>query len=174
MSLEVIMGPMFSGKSSELIRRIRRCQAIHKKVLVINSDKDTRSSENIIETHVKDSLPSIKVEASGLVGIDIADYDVIAIDEVQFFKNLRTFVTKALSLKKRVIISGLDGDFLQRPFGEIYTVLPLADEVMKLSALCMYCNDGTPGPFSKRTLKIMSQELIGAEDAYKAVCRNHL
>jgi thymidine kinase len=97
-------------------------------------------------------------------------YDVIAIDEAQFFTGLRDFVVNISPYVKRIIIAGLDGDFLQRPFGEIFEVLPLASEVLKLHALCMICNDGTLASFTKRLCEDTAQELVGDSDIYKAVC----
>ena len=173
MSLQIIMGGMFSGKSTELIRRVKRHSVIGKKVLVINSSKDVRSSEDVVQTHDAQRYHCVKLV--DLLGCSIDDYDVIAIDEAQFFKRLRTFVEMSLAQGKHVILAGLDGDFKQRPFGEIFDVLPLADEVLKLCALCMTCKDGTLGPFTKRcSSNSQVQELIGGADVYSAVCRKCL
>jgi len=101
--------------------------------------------------------------------------DVVAIDEAQFFTGLREFVQNISTHVKRIIIAGLDGDFLQRPFGEIFQVLPMADEVIKLHALCMVCKNGTPAPFTKRFCEdTTTQEIVGDHDIYKAVCRKCL
>ena len=174
MSLDVIMGGMFSGKSTELIRRVTRHEAINNYVLVINSNKDTRSSESVVMTH--DSQKRHCVKLKDLLGISIDDYDVIAIDEAQFFPGLRSFVEQALNANKHVIVAGLDGDYKQRPFGELFDVIPLANEVIKLRALCMDCHDGTPGPFTKRCITCSQDtiEVIGGKEIYKAVCRRHL
>jgi thymidine kinase len=102
------------------------------------------------------------------------DAQVVAVDEAQFFKGLRPFVEQALKEEKHVILTGLDGDFRQRVFGELLELIPLADDVTKLKALCMECLDGTLGPFTKRTSKRTEQELIGECDVYRAVCRMHL
>jgi thymidine kinase len=116
---------------------------------------------------------------------------VVAIDEAQFFKGLRPFVERALAARKHVILAGLDGDYRQQVgifarqnhpvltvfpqvFGELLSVIPLADRVDKLTALCMVCADGTEGPFSKRLTSETCQELVGDETCYKAVCREHL
>lgn len=173
MSLEIIMGGMFSGKSTELIRRVKRHAVIGKSILVVNSSKDVRSSDDVVQTHDKQTFNCVKL--TDLMGCSIEDYDVIAVDEAQFFPGLRTFVEHALAQEKHVILAGLDGDFQQRRFGEIFDVLPLADEVLKLCALCMYCKNGTPGPFTKRCVSTSQvQELIGGSDVYRAVCRKCL
>ena len=174
--IEIIMGCMFSGKSTELIRRLKRHRAINQKILVINSTKDTRSSDDVIKTHNWDTFACMKVDDLRFAIDFVHDHecDVVAIDEAQFFTNLREFVQVISSQVKRIIIAGLDGDFLQRPFGEIFDVIPLADEVLKLHALCMVCKDGTLAPFTKRYSDDTTQELVGDHDIYKAVCRKCL
>jgi thymidine kinase len=174
--LEIIMGSMFSGKTSELIRRLKRHQVILDKILVINSKKDTRNMSEVLQTHDKNTFSCVKtVNLMSVVGTDeYYSADVIAVDEAQFFEGLRPFVEAALKEEKHVILAGLDGDFRQRVFGELLELIPLADDVTKLKALCMECMDGTLGPFTKRTSSRMEQELIGECDVYRAVCRRHL
>lgn len=171
--VEVIMGCMFSGKSTELIRRLKRHRAINESILVINSAKDTRSDCDVIKTHNSDTFECVKV--SDLSLLETIGVDVVAIDEAQFFTGLREFVQRVGPHVKRIIVAGLDGDFLQRPFGEIFDVIPLADDVLKLHALCMMCNDGTLAPFTRRFCEdTTTQELVGDHDIYKAVCRGCL
>ena len=171
--IEIIVGCMFSGKSSELIRRIKRHQAIGESVLVINSSKDTRSPQEVIRTHNSDTLSCVKV--SNLSALGKVMYDVVAIDEAQFFTGLKCFVEINMRTIKTIIIAGLDGDFRQRPFGEILELVPMADEVLKLHALCMVCKDGTLAPFTRRFCEDHeTQELVGDHDIYKAVCRKCL
>ena len=175
--IEIIMGCMFSGKSTELIRRLKRHRAINEKILVINSSKDTRSADDVIKTHNWETFACVKVlELEDVFGIlEDFGYDVVAIDEAQFFTGLREFVQRVAPRVKRIIVAGLDGDFLQRPFGEIFDIIPLADEVLKLHALCMVCNDGTLAPFTRRFCDdTVTQELVGDHDIYKAVCRKCL
>ena len=105
---------------------------------------------------------------------EFQDADVIAIDEVQFFPNLKKFVVTCLDMKKDVIIAGLDGDAFQRKWGEILDCIPIASEVTKLSALCKYCMHGNSGPFTKRIVEDKELELIGGSDMYIAVCQKHL
>ena len=171
--VEIIMGCMFSGKSTELIRRLKRHRAINEHILVINSTKDTRSTHQVVKTHDSETMDCIKV--SDLSSFELAcKVDVIAIDEAQFFTGLLEFVKRMETKTKTIIIAGLDGDFLQRPFGEILSVIPMADEVLKVHALCMECKDGTLAPFTKRLSNDISQELIGDCDIYRAVCRKCL
>ena len=176
--LEIIMGSMFSGKTSELIRRLKRHRIIHRKILVVNSYKDCRNDGDVLQTHDRDTFACIKtVTLMFILGTD--DYrssDVIAVDEAQFygFGDLYEFVQQALRDDKHVLVAGLDGDFQQRTFGELFSLIPLADEVTKLTALCMECLDGTLGPFTKRIIDDSTQELIGDTNMYRAVCRKHL
>lgn len=166
------MGNMFSGKTTETIRRLKRYKIIGKNIMVINSQKDTRSTEEVLRTHDNVTFRCIKTNDLSVVNID--DADIIAIDEAQFFVGLKQFVENALEVNKTVMLAGLDGDYKQRKFGELLDCIPLADEVTKLSAMCMDCMDGTPGPFTKRTVKCDKLELVGGDDMYKAVCRKHL
>jgi thymidine kinase len=170
MSLEIILGGMFSGKTSEMIRRLKRFKAINESILVINSVRDTRNSTDVLQTHDKMTFACVKTEY--LTDIELSA-NIIAIDEAQFFKGLRPFVERALAHNKHVILSGLDGDYKQQVFGEILSLIPLADSVTKLTALCMVCHDGTSGPFSKRLTLDTCQELVG-DTCYAAVCRKHL
>ena len=163
MGLSIIMGNMFSGKTSELIRRLKRLKIIGKKILVVNSAKDTRSPDEVLKTHDNVRFDCFKVyELFELVNNEeFNNADIIAIDEAQFFPRLKEFVEYCMCVNKDVIIAGLDGDSFQ-------------NEVTKLSALCMRCKDGTPGPFTKRIVKNQELELIGGSDMYIATCRRHL
>lgn len=176
MSLEIIIGNMFSGKTSELIRRLKRYKVLGKKISVINSAKDTRSVEQVIHTHDGVDFDCIKVNqlADTLLNERFCESDVVAIDEAQFFTKLKDFVHMCLFLKKTVIVAGLDADYKQDKFGEILECIPVAESVTKLSALCMRCNDGTPGPFTKRTVDTDEVEFVGGSESYEAVCRHHL
>ncbi len=176
MSLSIIMGNMFSGKTSELIRRLKRLKVIGKNVLVVNSAKDTRSPDEVLKTHdnVKFNCHKVYDLYDLYDSDDFEAADIIAIDEVQFFPKLKKFVEYCLFENKTVILAGLDADSFQRKWGEILDCIPLACEVTKLSALCMRCNRATPGPFTKRLVGNKELELIGGSDMYEAVCRKHL
>lgn len=176
MGLTIIMGNMFSGKTSELIRRLKRYKVIGKRIVVINSTKDTRSSEEVLKTHDGVQFPCLKVNhiSHCVVHETFCNAEIIAIDEAQFFLNLKDFVQMCLFLGKSVIMAGLDGDYKQQKFGEVLDCIPMASDVVKLSALCMDCRNGTPGPFTKRIVKSDKLELVGGSESYKAVCRRHL
>ena len=176
MGLSIIMGNMFSGKTSELIRRLKRLRVINKNILVINSAKDTRSPDEVLKTHdnVKFNCYKTYDLFDVMDTVEFDEADIIAVDEAQFFPRLKKFVECCLHCKKDIILAGLDADSFQKKFGELLDCIPLACEVTKLSALCMRCNDGTPGPFTKRTVDDTRLELIGGSDMYEAACRNHL
>lgn len=172
MSLHIVMGNMFSGKTTEMIRRLKRYNVIGKRVVVINSQKDTRSPEEVLRTHDNVTFRCIKTNDLTIVNTD--GCDVVALDEAQFFTGLKTFVEKELKAGKTILLAGLDGDYRQRTFGELLDCIPLANEVTKLAAMCMDCHDGTRGPFTKRIVDSNQLELVGGDDMYKAVCRRHL
>ena len=172
MSLKIIMGNMFSGKTTELIRRLKRYEIIGKKILVLNSSIDTRSKNQVLKTH--DNINFECIKTNDLENVHYDDKNIIAIDEAQFFTGLKKFVEKVLKNNKTIIITGLDGDYKQRKIGEIIDCIPLADKVFKLTAMCMDCMDGTHGPFTKRIINCDDTTLIGGKDMYKAVCRKHL
>jgi len=172
MSLKIIMGNMFSGKTTELIRRLKRYKVIGKRILVLNSSLDTRSSDEVLKTHDNSKFECLKV--NNLEEVDYSMVDVIAVDEAQFFSGLKSFVKKVLMDNKTILLAGLDGDYKQEKFGEIIDCIPLADKVFKITAMCMECMDGTHGPFTKRIVQNDKLELVGDHDIYKAVCRKHL
>ena len=169
MSLEVITGPMFSGKTTELLRRARIAKLSGKSLLMVKPSIDIRYSENEIVTHDFDKEKCIKINNL----IDITSYlendtiDVIAIDEIQFFNNGVVELLKKLSSKYRVIISGLDMDFEQNPFGDIPILLAIADDVVKLKAICTCC--GNSAMYSKRISQHKQKILVGTK-AYQARC----
>ena len=172
MSLKIIMGNMFSGKTTELVRRLKRYEVIGKRILVINSSKDTRCLEHVLRTH--DNMKFDCIKTNNLNELNYDKVDIIAIDEAQFFIGLKVFVKKALGDSKTVLLTGLDGDYKQDKIGEILDCIPLADKVFKLSAMCMKCMDGTHGPFTKRIVNSDKVELVGGKEMYMAVCRKHL
>lgn len=166
--LELIFGPMFSGKTTELIRRMNRSKSVGNTVLCVNSHKDTRCAS----THDNAHLDTLKVDKLSDILGHTEEYDIITIDEYQFFENPNPIIENLLDQGKTVIVVGLDGDFRQKKFGSILDLIPMADQVDKLSALCYRC--GSIAPFTKRSINDPVQELIGASESYKAVCRKHL
>jgi len=179
-TIEIILGCMFSGKSTELIRRISRFQSINKPVLCINHSIDTRWKElpnNTIKTHEGRTIPAIKTDT--LMAITTTDIykqsEVIGIDEAQFFNDLYQFVLYTEKNNKTLIICGLDGDYQRKPIGQILQCIPLADSIIKLKALDMVDKDGSSAIFTKRkgTVKTEDQILVGGKDEYLAVSRKN-
>ena len=174
--IELILGCMWSGKTTELIRRLQRYTSIEKDVLIINYHKDTRYGENIISTHSKYQMPA-KGTDKLMKMIEFEEYqkaDIIGIDEGQFFSDLYDFVLHACEKDhKDIIISALDGDSFRKPFGQIPQIIPLCDDIKKKKAMCMFCKDGTQASFTLRIVGDTKQELIGANDKFQAVCRKH-
>lgn len=172
------MGCMFSGKSTELLRIYRRYRRTYadKEILIINHSLDERYGEEVISTHDKNQLPSISVnELSTLLKTDNYEKSkIIFIEEAQFFSGLLEFVLNAVEKdRKKVYVIGLDGDFQRKPFGEILNLIPYADNITKLKAICHKCSDGTEALFTKRIVESNEQTLVGATDSYIAVCRKH-
>lgn len=172
--IEIILGPMFSGKSTELLRRTSRYESIGKKVLLINHLKDVRT-EDLIQTHSKQTKTALKLSSlmKLLKNKDYIDSDVIGIDESQFFDDLYEFISVAEYHNKIFIIAGLDGDFKRRPIGQILSLIPLCDKVDKLTSLDMMDKDGSPGIFTKRLGDSDELVVIGAENEYVSVNRKN-
>jgi len=174
--LEIIIGNMFSGKSTELIRRINREKSINKKILVINYSGDNRYATNAVATHDQMKMNCLKLnKLSDFNKGMIYQYDSFFIDEAQFFPDLYSFVSCLVdNYKKHVVISGLDGDSNRNIFGEIIKLIPICDSVDKLHAYCNKCNNGTIGPFTKRLNSNVTSVIdIGGSNKYIPVCRNH-
>ena len=178
--LELIIGNMFSGKTSELIRRINREKSINKKILVINYINDNRYSTNSVATHDNLKINSLKLEKlNDITDNMILQYDSFFIDEGQFFTDLYSCVKRLVDThSKHVVVSGLDGDFARQPFGEIIKLIPICDNVDKLVAYCSKCSNGTLAPFTKRKNVNVEKNNksvvdIGGIEKYIPVCRYH-
>jgi len=177
--LSLIIGCMFSQKTTELLRRVKRYKSINYKVLVVNFIGDTRYGNECIASHDKEIEKAICIDK--LKSIDnivrSGDYNVIAIDEGQFFTDLHEYITKwADELDVHIVISGLDGTSERTQFGDILSLIPHAEEVERLSAFCSICCNGTIATFSKYFGDIPKDEngiAIGAAESYKPVCRKH-
>jgi len=174
MSLDLVVGCMFSGKSTELIRIVRRLETISENYIVIKPKIDTRYSANNVSTHdkvehkciIKENLISL-FEDNNYMGAKH-----IIIEEAQFFPDLEPFVLKAVDDdKKHITVVGLDGDSDRNNFGQMHKLYPLCDSIIKLKALCLQCNDGTEAIFSKRIIEEKQQTSIGSNEKYIAVCR---
>jgi len=178
MSLELIIGPMFAGKSSAALQRIRRAEVLGLRICIFTSVVDTRSGSTI-KTHDKDQR-----RATGLKDIReallLAEYHLahlVIIEEAQFFQGLYHMVKRMVEVdKKAVIVVGLDGDSDRQPFGEVLNLIPIADTITKLTALCKRCAcDGkeSPGLFSALKGTKTDQVCVGGGDTYEALCRRH-
>ena len=177
--LHIIFGPMFSGKSTTLLNEINRLKMYKKKILAINSKKDTRVDNNKILTHNGLKYDAHKVNDLKIELIDDIlkyEYDTVCIDEAQFFNNLENFVKELLKHDIYVIVAGLNGDTNQEKFGYILDLIPLANNITKLSGICTVCNDGTKGDFTsiKPNINKNEQILVGSENIYQCVCRKHI
>jgi len=176
--LELILGPMWSGKTSMLLTYHRQLCFCKLKVCVINFKADDRYSETMLSTHDKQMIPCImgfsmeeimQVEENAK---QINECDVILVNEGQFFHDIVEFTTQMVEEKhKKVYICGLDGDFKREKIGKLLDLIPLSDKVTKLRALCGKCKDGTHAPFSFRNTNSIEQVLIGADDIYVPLCR---
>lgn len=178
MSLELILGPMFAGKSSAILGVVRRNEIIGRRTLCITSALDTRYSDvAAIVSHNKESYPA--TAAARLLPIletnDFKGVKCIVIEESQFFPDLKEFVLAAVDEhKKEVICVGLDGDSERRPFGQLVELIPYADSFKKLTALCQRCGDGTPAIFTfRKPGGVAGQIAVGGTDKYEPVCRRH-
>jgi thymidine kinase len=169
--IEVVAGCMFSGKTEELIRRIRRAKIAKQRVIIFKPKIDNRYAEYEIVSHNEQSMSAEIVEKSSEIWEKSQDYDVIGIDEGQFFDDELVKVCNDLAnLGKRVIVAGLDQDYRGIPFEPIPKLLAVAEYITKTLAICVVCGN----PADKTQRKIVSKErvLVGASDAYEARCRN--
>ena len=171
-NLHLIIGPMFSGKTTELLRIAKRLRSINLNILLLNYNEDTRYSDTEMATHDNYSLPCTFVNKLFEIE-DISKYDVICINEAQFFEDLVPFCKEALKQNKSVYACGLDGDYKQEKFGQLLDLIPLSDTITKLHAFCSICKNGTPAHFTKRLTKNLEQKMIGTTE-YMPVCRSHL
>ena len=169
--LEIIIGPMFSGKTSKLVQIYKQCKLCNIPVLVINHSNDVLRNvvENELVNHDNIHIPC--VSTNSLFSVSTEHYNVILINEAQFFPDLVPFVKDQLSLKKQIYSAGLDGDFQRNVFGDIVNLIPLCDKIEKLSSLCGICKNGKNGIFSKRISKETTQTVIGGINKYIPVCR---
>ena len=175
--LEIILGPMFSGKTSKILEIYKQCVFSNIPVIAINHSSDTRYSETMISTHDRQMIPCIQTDKLYSLRTNeelyqkFADSKVILINEGQFFEDLYEWVIEMVGdFKKEIYVCGLDGDFNRNKFGSILNLIPHCDKVNKLKSLCSMCKDGTRAIFSHRMSQERQQVLIGS-DCYKPVCR---
>jgi thymidine kinase len=168
--IEVIAGCMFSGKTEELIRRLRRANIARLNVKVFKPKIDIRYSESEIVSHSEQSLPSIIVETPNEILALSEEAEVVGIDEAQFFNNDLVEVVNTLANKgKRVIIAGLDQDFKGVPFEPMPQLLAIAEYITKTLAICVVC--GNPADKTQRKVVSAERVLVGAANSYEARCR---
>ena len=169
--IEVVCGSMFSGKTEELIRRMKRAKFAKQKVEIFKPSLDTRYSEEDVVSHDKNSIRSTPIDSSGAILLLASDIDVVGIDEAQFFDSGLVEVCNQLANNGvRVIVAGLDMDYLGKPFGPMPKLLSIADEVTKVHAICVKC--GSLAYASHRLVKNDSQVMLGEKEEYEPLCRD--
>ncbi|MBQ1692770.1 MAG: thymidine kinase [Bacteroidales bacterium] len=170
-SVEVICGSMFSGKTEELIRRLRRAQFAGQKIAIFKPKVDVRYSEDSIVSHDLKSIPSIPINSATDIFLMDSDVRVVGIDEAQFFDDTLIKVVQTLANRGvRVIVAGLDMDYLGNPFGPMPAIMAIAEEVQKVHAICVKC--GNLANHSHRLVKNENLVVLGEKDVYEPLCRD--
>lgn len=176
MSLDIVLGPMWAGKSSYILGKIRRYRAIGWNVFVVTHSIDDRYGQHLISNHDNENLPAFACKDL-LPLFEDQRYkaaQLLILEESQFFSDLFSFVLKAVDEDgKHVVCVGLDGDSERRPFGDLLKLIPHCDHVEKITSLCTECCDGTPALFSYRKDTSTEQIQVGAENTYAPLCRKH-
>ena len=168
--IEVICGSMFSGKTEELIRRLNRARIARQKVEIFKPAMDTRFSQEQIVTHDAHAITSTPVQSASQILLMVNDVNVVGIDEAQFFDTEITSVCNTMANNGiRVLVAGLDMDFMGVPFGPMPSLIASAEYVTKLHAVCMSCGD--LAHYSHRIVMNEKQVLLGEKDAYEPLCR---
>lgn len=179
--LELIIGPMFSGKTSRILEIYKQCKFCNIHVAVINHVMDNRYDDDELSTHDKIKIPCIKAKSLTKIWTNETNYEnivysnlrkasVILINEGQLFEDLFDNVNDMINCGKKVYVCGLDGDFKRNKFGSILDLIPLCDKVTKFTSICSLCKNGTPGIFSMRLTNEKEQIIIGSNN-YIPVCR---
>lgn len=174
--IEVITGPMFSGKSEELIRRLKRARIARQRVACYKPDIDLRYHRTSIASHSEQTHEAVTVANTAALKAALlprlGEIDVVGIDEVQFFDAaLVPLAVELVHLGKRIVMAGLDTTFAAEPFGPVPNLMAIADEVTKLSAVCMTC--GAPAIHTQRLGASQELVVVGAAGLYEARCRAH-
>lgn len=170
--IEVICGSMFSGKTEELIRRLKRARIARQRVEIFKPALDNRFAETAVVSHDENAIPSIVVDTADQILLLAGDAEVIGIDEGQFFGTELVAVCESLARDgRRVLVAGLDQDFRGVPFEPIPQLMAVAEYVTKLHAICVVC--GAPANHSQRLTDAAGQVLVGAKEAYEPRCRLH-
>ena len=170
-SIEVICGSMFSGKTEELIRRMKRAQFAKQKVEIYKPCMDVRYSEDQVVSHASHSIPSTPIDSPASMLLLSSDVEVVGIDEAQFFDDTLVDVVQTLANRGiRVIIAGLDTDFLGKPFGPMPALMAVAEDIQKVHAICVKC--GSPANHSHRLSANDQLVVLGEKDVYEPLCRH--
>ena len=168
--IEVVCGSMFSGKTEELIRRLNRAKIANQKVEIFKPSVDIRYDETAVVSHNQNAINSTPVSSSLNILLMCGDANVIGIDEAQFFDNELVFVCEKLAEQGvRVIVAGLDMDYLGKPFGPMPALMAIAEYVTKVHAICMVCNDIATHTYRKTDDNNLV--MLGEQDTYEARCR---
>lgn len=168
--IEVICGSMFSGKTEELIRRLRRAMLAHQEVGIFKPVIDTRYAEDKVVSHDENHVTSTPVAFAHDILLAAAPFDVVGIDEVQFFDDeIMEVANKLANQGKRVVIAGLDMDFLGQPFAPMDKLMAIAEYITKVHAICMNC--GNVASYSHRRTESKEMVVLGEKDIYEALCR---
>jgi thymidine kinase len=169
-SIEVVCGSMFSGKTEELIRRLRRAQIARLQVEIFKPKIDTRYDETAIVSHNQNSIASTPVDSSSAILLLGSHVQVVGIDEAQFFDDELPNVCNILANRGvRVIVAGLDMDYKGKPFGPIPAIIAMAESVTKVHAVCVKC--GNPALYSYRLVPDEGRVLLGEKESYEPRCR---
>jgi thymidine kinase len=169
-SIELITGSMFSGKTEELIRRLRRAQFAGLKVEIFKPSFDKRYSETNVVSHDEKSISSTPVDNAFSILLLAGDVDVVGVDEAQFFdESIVDVCNKLADSGIRIVVAGLDMDFMGKPFGPMPALLAIAEHVTKLHAICMRC--GNLAQYSHRKSNEAQVVLLGEKDIYEPLCR---
>lgn len=170
-SIEVICGSMFSGKTEELIRRMKRAQFAKQKVEIYKPCIDVRYSEDEVVSHDSHSIPSTPIESPASMLLLSSEVEVVGIDEAQFFDDTIVEVVQTLANRGiRVIIAGLDTDFMGKPFGPMPALMAVAEDIQKVHAICVKC--GSPANHSHRLSASDQLVVLGEKDIYEPLCRH--
>ena len=168
--IQVIFGPMFSGKTTELVRRVKRYQIANHSCLLIKYDQDVRYDEdNRVSTHDQQKMSAVPCHKLSSMKKKAMDYNIIGIDEGQFFSDIVEFCEELANKGKTIIVAALDGTFQRQAFGNVLSLIPLAENVVKLNAVCMNCFKDAA--FTMRLGSETKIEIIGGAEQYWSVCR---
>ena len=174
--IHLILGPMYSGKTSELLKVTRKYKLLEVPVLNVNHVFDKRYDTGKIVSHdgVKTDCMQLKSLKDLYRSDEYTNSKVIVIEEGQFFGDLFEFVKESCYNQHKIVyVAGLNGDFEKKPMGQILDLIPHCDTLVKLSALCMICKDGTQAHFSKRIVNNSEDICVGSHESYIPVCRKH-